>query len=234
MPENSKPQISITRIRTGGACAHKEPPIAEDLQKVLFTDNTAEYNPVGDYNPATKKYVDDKLSQTNTENINDLIRTLTLFSHPYEIETTNDTSEINTEVTDENTNIILGNAVLRVVADQIPSQPTQADGLKLITLNAAVNYINEIIGESTGGIKEESISLSANDWTENNGTYTALIETENNYRISVDSVQDNSGYEIFIDRRSMSNGDAVLESDNPTQCKVFYHYSIPEAAQANP
>lgn len=34
----------------------------DDLDKILFTDNTTAYTPTGNYNPATKKYVDDSIA----------------------------------------------------------------------------------------------------------------------------------------------------------------------------
>lgn len=49
----------------------------EEPLSVLTTDNTEEYTPVGDYNPATKKYVDDKIATTAD---NTPAGTITLFS----------------------------------------------------------------------------------------------------------------------------------------------------------
>lgn len=39
-----------------------------DKDKVLLKDNTTSYTPTSDYNPATKKYVDDKINSNNEDN----------------------------------------------------------------------------------------------------------------------------------------------------------------------
>jgi hypothetical protein len=45
--------------------------LAEKINNVLFKDNTEEYRPTGDYHPATKKYVDDRISEDGSVSLSD-------------------------------------------------------------------------------------------------------------------------------------------------------------------
>lgn len=64
--------VSLVVTNTDGTfnCVKSESAIGEttDLSNYLAKDNTTEYTPTSDYNPATKKYVDDAIS-TQTTNI---------------------------------------------------------------------------------------------------------------------------------------------------------------------
>lgn len=53
-----------------------------DKDKVLLKDNTTSYTPTSDYNPATKKYVDDKINSNNEDN--EIIQILTNLCINYE------------------------------------------------------------------------------------------------------------------------------------------------------
>ena len=221
MPENSAPSINITKVRVGGTHAHNEQAINENFQKILFIDNSDVYVPQGDYNPATKKYVDDKVAETNIANINDLIDAMRLYSHPYAIYTTGDVTEINTAVTVSNPYITLGDACVKAVASEFPANPTQADLNKLITLGAAMAYLNGKINES--GL--EVTTFAAADWTESEGVYSLFIPAVPNCKVIIDSVQNSDGCEVFVDRQILNNGGATLESDNDFVGKVYYHYT---------
>ena len=55
--------MPYTKIRSGGTFMETFGRINDNFDNTLGKDNSAVYSPSSDYNPATKKYVDDKLNQ---------------------------------------------------------------------------------------------------------------------------------------------------------------------------
>ena len=68
-------QLSISLSWTGDTCNCTGALIWKAELPLLATNNSVKYTPTGDYNPATKKYVDDQVG-----NINTVLATLTTVS----------------------------------------------------------------------------------------------------------------------------------------------------------
>lgn len=68
-------QLSINLSWTGDTCSCTSASIWKVELPLLATNNSGKYTPTGDYNPATKKYVDDQVG-----NINTVLATLTTVS----------------------------------------------------------------------------------------------------------------------------------------------------------
>ena len=68
-------QLTISLSWTGDTCSCTSASIWKVELPLLATNNSGKYTPTGDYNPATKKYVDDQVG-----NINTILATLTTVS----------------------------------------------------------------------------------------------------------------------------------------------------------
>ena len=233
MAENNNPVITLTKIRNGGTYLVNPDAVNENFRRVLFTDNTGEYAPSDDYNPATKKYVDDKLTETNTSNINDLINVLERYSQPKEIKITHNVSEVNLVTTDENPDIVLGDAASKSVAQTIPAEPTAEDNDRLVTMGAAVNYVNTAIENVEGGTSAISVlNFVEEDWTENQGIYTLTIPAQTGKIIVIDKVVNSDLAEIMVDISLTAENGAVITSEAAISGKVYYHSTVTGTSQA--
>ena len=76
-PSNAQKNSDITKAEieaklTGNITSHTHSQYIDDTElgtKVLTKDNTTEYTPTGDYNPVTKKYVDDAVAGSSSTDL---------------------------------------------------------------------------------------------------------------------------------------------------------------------
>ena len=119
--------------------------------EVLTTDNTQEYTPTNDYNPATKKYVDDKIKDTLvTTNISGT--TLALTSSKYQTATVTDGTEITLPAVTSFTEIHLFFSTTTDLTLTLPACKWQNGNTPTILANKTYEFIFTYVTEWLGGV----------------------------------------------------------------------------------
>ena len=117
----------------------------------LPTTNTKEYTPTNDYNPATKKYVDDKVKDTLvTTNISDT--TLALTVNKYQTATVADGTEITLPTVTTFTEIHLFFSTTTDLTLTLPACKWQNGNIPTISANKTYEFIFTYVTEWLGGV----------------------------------------------------------------------------------
>lgn len=143
-----------------------------DKDKVLLKDNTTSYTPTSDYNPATKKYVDDKINSDSEDN--EIIQILNNLFINYD-----DVKTISQEDYNKLSQYFESEGVVKYI------YPTETDNNENISIfQVSYNFLNYILGfkESDGNIQ---FSLQYTGVAGYNGTSNVMIAINPNLNVTI-------------------------------------------------
>lgn len=143
-----------------------------DKDKVLLKDNTTSYTPISDYNPATKKYVDDKINSNSKDN--EIIQILNNLFINYD-----DVKTISQEDYNKLSQYFESEGVVKYI------YPTETDNNENISIfQVSYNFLNYILGfkESDGNIQ---FSLQYTGVAGYNGTSNVMIAINPNLNVTI-------------------------------------------------
>ena len=143
-----------------------------DKDKVLLKDNTTSYTPTSDYNPATKKYVDDRINSNSKDN--EIIQILNNLFINYD-----DVKTISQEDYNKLSQYFESEEVVKYI------YPTETDNNENISIFQVVYcFLNYILGfkESDGNIQ---FSLQYTGVAGYNGTSNVMIAINPNLNVTI-------------------------------------------------
>ena len=143
-----------------------------DKDKVLLKDNTTSYTPISDYNPATKKYVDDRINSNSKDN--EIIQILNNLFINYD-----DVKTISQEDYNKLSQYFESEGVVKYI------YPTETDNNENISIfQVSYNFLNYILGfkESDGNIQ---FSLQYTGVAGYNGTSNVMIAINPNLNVTI-------------------------------------------------
>lgn len=182
-----------------------------DKDKVLLKDNTTSYTPTSDYNPATKKYVDDRINSNSEDN--EIIQILNnLFINYDNVKTISqeDYNKLSQYLESENT--------VKYI------YPTETDNNDISIFQISYNFLNYILGfkESDGNIQ---FSLQYTGVAGYNGTSNVMIAINPNLNVTItfDTVLLSTG---GISSGEISISAVRLSGDNSNESSIGINLSL--------
>ena len=183
-----------------------------DKDKVLLKDNTTSYTPTSDYNPATKKYVDDRINSNNEDN-----EIIQILNNLYVNYGSNDVKTISQEDYNKLSQYLESENTFKYI------YPTKVDNDNSQIFQVAYSSLNCIIGfkESDGNIQ---FSLQYTGVIGYNGTSNVMIviEPDLNVTITLDTVLLSTG---SISSGEISISALRLSGDNSNELSMGINLS---------
>ena len=196
-----------------------------DLSNYLAKDNTTEFTPTGDYNPATKKYVDDAdaLKISISSIVNDLTTGGTAVPLSAEQGKTLNTNKLDKTTSGSIRRTYGINASNEQELTEIDTTPT-ASSTNLVTSGGIKSYVDNKVSSVTSVYT--TITLSSSGWASNEQTESVTFDDGDTLKILLPTLSTTAL--TLANNSAYANANIIVSStDYSADTVTFYAETVP-------